>query len=181
MERDQALALLKEHIKAENLIAHSLAVEACMRAFAVRLKEDEEIWGLAGLLHDLDYAYTVDNPGEHAKKTAEMLRPYDIDPRIIHAILGHNNQVERQSSMDHALYAIDPTTGFITAVALMHPSKSITAAELKRMKKRFKEPKFAAGADRSQMASCIRFGVELDDFLNTCQQAMSGIHEQIGL
>lgn len=181
MERDQALTLLKEHIKTDNLIAHSLAVEACMRSFAARFGEDVETWGLAGLLHDLDYAYTVNNPREHAKKTVEMLEPYHLDPSIIHAILGHNDQVERKSLMDHALYAIDPTTGFITAVALMHPSKSIHAAELKRMKKRFKEPKFAAGADRPQMASCTRFGVELDDFLSTCQQAMQGIHQQLGL
>jgi putative nucleotidyltransferase with HDIG domain len=181
MDRNQALDLLKQHLKADNLIAHSLAVEACMRAFARRFNEDEEIWGLAGLLHDLDYAYTVNSPRLHAKKTAEMLKVYDLDPRIPHAILGHNDQVERKTPMDHALYAIDPTTGFITAVALMHPSKSIDAAEPGRMKKRFKELKFAAGADRTQMAACSAFGVELDDFLLTCQQAMKGISQELGL
>lgn len=181
MDRNQALDLLKEHLKADNLVAHSLAVEACMRAFARRLGEDEDLWGLAGLLHDLDYAYTLKAPRLHAKKTAEMLKPHNLDPRIIQAILGHNDQVTRQSAMDHALYAIDPTTGFITAVALMHPSRSIQAADLKRMKKRFKELKFAAGADRTQMAACTQFGVELDDFLSTCQQAMSAIHEQLGI
>lgn len=181
MDRSQALTLLKEHLKADNLIAHSLAVEACMRAFAARFGEDGDLWGLAGLLHDLDYAYTVDQPGLHARKTAEMLAAYKLDERIIQAILGHNDQAERRTPMDHALYAIDPTTGFITAVALMHPSKSIEAAELGRMKKRFKELKFAAGADRSQMAACSRLGLELDDFLITCQKAMQGIHDQIGL
>lgn len=181
MTREEALLLLKEHLTGDNLIAHSLAVEACMRAFAKRFDEDEEIWGLAGLLHDLDYAYTLKSPRLHARKTADMLKPYNLDPRIPHAILGHNDQVKRETTMDHALYAIDPTTGFITAVALMHPSKSIDAAELSRMKKRFKELKFAAGADRSQMSACSAFGVELDDFLLTCQQAMKGIHDQIGL
>ncbi len=181
MDRNQALQLLKEHLKADNLIAHSLAVEACMRAFARRFGEDEDLWGLAGLLHDLDYTYTLDRPHEHAKETAAMLKTYSLDPRIIQAILGHNNQTERSSPMDHALYAIDPTTGFITAVALMHPSRSIDAAELSRMKKRFKELKFAAGADRDQMASCTKFGVELDDFLTTCQHAMKSIHIELGL
>lgn len=181
MKREEAFSLLKEHLKNENLIKHSLAVEACMRKMADHFHEDPDEWGISGLLHDLDYEYTSEESELHGIKTAEMLKDRDISPEIIHAIKAHNHKVEAISKMDISLYAIDPTTGFITAVALMHPSKSIEAANLKRMKKRFKENSFAKGASRDQIRTCENLGLSLDEFLSICQQSMLGIHEELGL
>lgn len=181
MERDQALELIQREIKNKNLIKHSLAVEACMREFAGKFGEDVAKWGLAGLLHDLDYEYTVDDPQHHTLKTVEMLKEFNVDEDILHSIMAHNNKVEFESKMDIALYTVDPTTGFIIACALMHPDKNLAAVNLKRMKKRFKEKNFAKGADRDQMRECEKLGVELDEFLETCLSAMQGIHEELGL
>lgn len=181
MNREQALALVKENLKQANLVKHCLAVEACMRAFAQRFGEDEERWGLAGLLHDLDYDYTVNDPDRHTLMTADMLKPYGLDETIIHAIKAHNGKADLASRMDLALYTIDPTSGFITACALMHPDKKLSAVNLERMKKRFKEKAFAKGANREQMAECVKMGVEIDEFLTACLTAMQGIGADLGL
>jgi len=181
MEREKALELVKLHLKKENLINHCLAVEACMREFAEKFGEDVDRWGMAGLLHDLDYAYTLDDPENHTLKTIEMLAEYKLDSDILHAIKAHNAKAPLQSKMDMALYAIDPTSGFIIACALMHPSKKLESVNLKRMRKRFKEKSFAKGANREQIRECAKMGVELDEFLITCQAAMQKIATQLGL
>jgi len=181
MNREQALALVKENLKQANLVKHCLAVEACMRAFAQKFGADEGQWGLAGLLHDLDYDYTVNDPDRHTLMTEEMLKPYQIDGTIIHAIKAHNGKADLASRLDLALYTIDPTSGFITACALMHPDKKLSAVNLERMKKRFKEKAFAKGANREQMAECVKMGVELDEFLGICLTAMQGIGADLGL
>ena len=181
MEREEALSLVNKELKNQNLVKHCLAVEACMRAFARHFNEDEHIWGLAGLLHDLDYEYTADDPEHHTLKTEEMLGEYDLPGEIIHAIKAHNMKAPLESSMDIALYTVDPTTGFIIACALMHPSKKLEAVDLRRMKKRFKEKSFAKGASREQMQECDKLGLELDPFLETCLSAMQGISDELGL
>lgn len=181
MDRTQALNLLRQEVKNENLIKHSLAVEACMRTFARKFGEDQDRWGLAGILHDLDYEYTADDPARHTLKTAEMLEPYDLPGGIVHAIKAHNSKAEFESKMDIALYTVDPTTGFIIACALMHPTKKLSSVDLKRMKKRFKEKNFARGAHRDQIRECQKLGIELDDFLETCLAAMQEIGEDLGL
>lgn len=181
MDRSEAFSLLKKHLKSENLIKHSLAVESCMKAMADHFGENRDKWGIAGLLHDLDYEYTSEESELHGIKTEEMLKGKDVSSEIIHAIKAHNHKVEAETKIDISLYAIDPTTGFITAVALMHPSKSLEAANLKRMKKRFKENSFAKGASREQMKTCEKLGMNLDEFLVICQKAMSDIHKDLGL
>lgn len=181
MDREKALSLVKEHLKAENLIAHCLAVEACMRAFAEKFGENTEKWGLAGLLHDLDYQYTVNDPERHTLMTEEMLAPYHLDADIIHAIKAHNNKAGLDSRMDQALYAVDPVSGFITACALMHPSKQLVNVDLTRMKKRYKTTTFAKGASREQMETCVNMGVELDDFLVISLTAMQKIAPELAL
>lgn len=181
MDRKEALDLVKSNLKNINLVKHCLAVEACMKKFAERLGENIHNWSLAGLLHDLDYEYTVNDPTRHTLKTAEMLSSYDLAESIIHAIKSHNKKVDFVSKMDLALYTIDPTTGFITACALMHPSKKLLSIDLKRMRKRFKEKSFAEGADRDQIRQCSELGLELDDFLLTCLKAMQGISIDLGL
>jgi putative nucleotidyltransferase with HDIG domain len=181
MDREKALELVRKHLSHENLVKHSLAVEACMREFAVKFGEEEEKWSLAGLLHDLDYDYTAEDPDNHTLKTVEMLKEYNLDEDILNAIKAHNEKAEIKSKMDIALYTVDPTTGFITACALMHPSKKLENINLKRMKKRFKTKAFARGASREQMQECTKMGVELDDFLVTCLSAMQKISDQLGL
>lgn len=181
MERSEALNLVKQEIKNKNLVKHSLAVEACMRDLARKLGEDDTQWALAGLLHDLDYEYTANDPANHTLKTAEMLQNSDVSADILHAIKAHNAKVPMESKMDIALFTIDPTTGFIIACALMHPSKKLSAVDLPRMKKRFGEKNFAKGAGREQMMESRKLGLELDEFLSLCLTAMQGINNELGL
>lgn len=181
MNREDAFVLLQEHLKNKNLVKHCLSVEACMRKFASHFGEDEDAWGMAGLLHDLDYEYTADDPDNHALKTAEMLADKGLSDEIIHAIKAHNHKVEIKNNMDAALLTSDPATGFIIACALMHPDKKLNSVDLKFMKKRFKEKSFAKGASRDQMRECVAMGIELDDFLTMCLEAMQGIDDQLGL
>jgi putative nucleotidyltransferase with HDIG domain len=181
MDREKGLELVKEHLSNENLINHCLAVEACMREFAQRFGEDADKWGLAGLLHDLDYDYTIDDWDNHGLKTMELLAEYNLDEDILNAVKAHNHKAEIKSKMDITLYVVDPTTGFITACALMHPSKKLENINLKRMKKRFKAKAFAKGASREQMQECSKMDIELDDFLVTCLTAMQKISDDLGL
>ena len=181
MRREYALDLVKKNLNNPNLVKHCLAVEACMRELAGYFSEDDEEWGLAGLLHDLDYEVTSEDSYNHGLITAKMLENEDVSDEVVHAIKAHNKKVELVSKMDTALYAIDPTSGFIIAVALMHPSKSLDGVNLKRMKKRFKEKSFAKGADREQMRTCENLGLELEDFLELCLKAMTGIKSELGL
>lgn len=181
MNRDEAITLLEKHLENRNLIKHCLSVEACMREFAEKFGEDVEKWGMAGLLHDLDYDYTCNDPDNHTLKTEELLKEYDVGEDIIHAIKAHNKKVKFESKMDITLYTVDPATGFIIACALMHPSKKLENVNLKRMKKRFKEKSFAKGACREQMQECTKMGVELDEFLTTCLGAMQKISSDLEL
>ncbi|MCP4217074.1 MAG: HDIG domain-containing protein [bacterium] len=181
MNREEALELVKKHLANNNLVNHSLAVEACMREFAEKFGEDADKWAMAGLLHDLDYDYTVDTPDLHTLQTMDLLASYNLDEDILHAIKAHNSKAGLDSKMDIALYTIDPTSGFITACALMHPSKQLENINLKRMKKRYKVKTFAKGASREQMEECTKMGVELEEFLVTCLTAMQKISDQLGL
>jgi putative nucleotidyltransferase with HDIG domain len=181
ISREKALELVKEHLKTDNLINHCLAVEACMREFAVKFGEDPDIWGMAGLLHDLDYQYTLNDPDNHTIMTEQMLSEYNLGSDVFNAIKAHNDKADLDSKMNVALYTVDPTSGFITACALMHPSKLLENINLKRMKKRFKTKTFAAGASRERMQACIKMDVELEDFLVTCLTAMQKISTELGL
>lgn len=181
MQRDEALVLVKEYLKNKNLIKHSLAVEACMKAAAERLGADKEKWGLAGILHDLDYEQTEKSPELHTKETAGILEEKGIPADIIYAIQAHAGQVPCKSPMDWAIYSIDPLTGLIIAAALMHPDKKLSAVDLGFIKRRYKEKSFARGADRSIIEECRNLGLELDDFISICLKAMQDIHEELGL
>lgn len=181
MDRETAYQLVNSKIKTKNLIKHVLAVEAVMRALARRLEQDEEKWGLCGLLHDLDYDETVNEPERHSLLTAELLKDQDVDEDIIYAIKCHCDKVPKKSVMDKAIYAADPVTGFIVACALMHPEKKLAPLDLAFMKRRFKEKRFAMGASREQMASCSELGLELDEFLMLSLTAMQNIAEELGL
>jgi putative nucleotidyltransferase with HDIG domain len=183
MDRRQALALVQEHLSNDNLIKHSIATEAIMEALAERLGVDDADrtrWGLTGLLHDLDYDETHDDPDRHGHVTAGMLEGA-VDEEIVHAILSHAEKAPRESRMDKALYAADPTTGFIVAAALVRPEKSLAAVELRSLLKRWKEKAFARGANREQMATCAELGLERDEFLALSLAAMQARSDEIGL
>ncbi len=182
MTREEANLLMKKHLSNKNLRKHVYAVEAVMRSLAQRFDGDEEAWGLAGLLHDLDYELTLEDPQRHSYLTVEWLRETGgIDEEVLHAILAHAGHVERQSVMDKAIYCADPTTGFLVACALMHPKKQLAALDVEFMLRRFKEKRFAAGADRDQIASCSELGLGLEEFLLLSRDAMIGISDTLGL
>ena len=184
MNRDQALALVRERVKNENLVNHMLAAEAIMGALARRLGGDEEKWRLAGLLHDLDVEETADAMEVHGARTVEWLRTAGLDDEeVLQAILAHNsaNGSSVVSPMDRALYASDCLTGLITAAALIRPEKKLELVALKSLKKRFKEPAFAKGARREDIMTCADLGMELDDFLAVGLEAMQEVADDLGL
>ncbi len=183
MTREQALELLQSHLKSENLINHSLAVEAIMRGIADRLGEDPEKYGLVGLLHDIDYDTTGEQPEQHSLLGAEILTEQGLPEDMVYAVKVHNeiHGLPRNSVLDHALYAADPVSGFITAAALIRPDKKVEEVQLKSLKKRFKEKAFARGANREQMATCSVLGLELDEFLELSLESMKKIADDIGL
>ena len=180
---DDALALVEERIPNRNLVNHCLATEFIMEAIARHLglsDEDVARWGLAGLLHDLDYAETAEDFARHGLVSAELLEG-QIDEEMLHAILAHAEKAPMESTMDRALYAADPTTGFIVAAALVRPDKSLANVEVKSLKKRWKEGAFARGASREQMATCEEIGIERDDFLALSLDAMKAHAAELGL
>ena len=183
MDRAEALDLVTARIPSRNLVNHSIAVGAIMEALARHfgLCDDEvEGWALAGLLHDLDYAETGEDPARHGLVTAEELRGV-VDDRIVHAILGHADKAPRESLMDKALYAADPTTGFIVAAALVRPDRSLAAVEVRSLLKRWKEKAFARGASREQMDTCVDIGLTREEFLALSLAAMQARAAEIGL
>ncbi|MFR5868969.1 MAG: HD domain-containing protein [Acutalibacteraceae bacterium] len=147
--RSRALSLLKEHVTTESLLKHAYAVEAAMRRMARHFHQDEELWGVAGLLHDLDYQ---EYPEEHCRHVEAMLRDAGYGDEIVRAILSHGyglcTDVEPKTEMEKSLYAVDELTGLITAVVLMRPSKSILDLTVKSVKKKWKAKTFAAGCNR---------------------------------
>lgn len=183
MNRDEALVLLKQNVTDEHHINHSLAVEAIMQGLAERLHEDKDKYGLAGLMHDIDYDVTYENPEQHSLLGAKILEQSGFPDDIVYAVKVHNEMhgLERKSLLDKALYAADPTSGFVTAAAMVRPEKKLEKVELKSLKKRFKEKAFARGCSRDQMATCNELGLELDDFLTIALTSMKKCAADIGL
>jgi putative nucleotidyltransferase with HDIG domain len=181
MNREEALGLLKEHLKNKNLVKHCLAVEACMKVAAIRLGHDPEPWGLAGILHDLDYETTEKSPELHTTETVRILREKGVAEPIIHAVQAHAGKVPCESPMDWAIYAIDPLTGLIIAAALMHPERKLKSIDLEFVKRRYKEKSFARGARREEIEQCVHLGLDLDEFIGLALAAMQGIDADLGL
>lgn len=181
LQREEALVLVNRYISKKNLVKHVLAVESIMRELADRFGGDVEEWGMAGLLHDLDYEDTEKSPEKHGHVTMKLVEELDLSDDIRHAILAHADQVERISMMDKAIYCADPVTGLIVASALMHPAKSLAGMDAEFVGKRFKEKRFAAGADREAIATCGELGLELHEFLEISLEAMRKISKELGL
>ena len=183
MDRKEALDSVKANIENENLLKHMLATEAIMRALARRLGEDEEEWGLTGLLHDIDVELTEEEPHSHSKLGADLVKEMGASEVMVHAILSHNEThgVPLETKLDKALFCADPLTGLIIAAALVRPDKKLAGVEAKSVRKRFKEKSFAAGANREQISSCRELGLELDEFIELGLKAMQGIANELGL
>ena len=181
MKREEALELVKKHLKNKNLVKHCLAVEACMKAAAAKLGQDVEPWGLAGLVHDLDYELTEKSPELHTTETVKILKELGIDPVVIHAVEAHAGKGTCQNAMDWSIYSIDPLTGLIIAATLMHPDKKLKSIDLEFVKRRYKEKTFAKGARREEIEECKNIPMDLDEFIATCIQAMQGIDKDLGL
>ncbi len=181
MTRDEALRLVKKNIKSENLVKHSLAVESAMRELARELGEDEELWALTGLLHDLDYDQT--DMSNHGLVAYDMLKKHNLPEQILLAIRRHPGRAgdTPETALDYALYSVDPLTGLIVASALMHPTRKLKYLDVDFIKRRFKEKRFAAGANRDQIRACEKLGLTLDRFIELTLRAMQGISEQLGL
>jgi len=180
ISREEALKFVHENIDTESLINHMLSVEAVMRSLAKKFGEDEELWGITGLVHDVDLGRTRDNLDRHGLEGAEMLEG-KLPPEALQAIRAHPGILPRETKIDWALYFGDPITGLITAGAYMRPSRSVVDMELKSLKKKFKDKRFAAGVNRDQIRACSELGLELDEFLQLALDAMKGIHSDIGL
>ena len=181
-KREEAFALLSAY-NGDALVTHGLAVEGTMRYMARKAGEDEEMWGIVGLLHDLDYEKF---PEQHCHKTAQILREKGYNEEIIRAIMSHGwgicTDVEPQSRMEKILYAVDELTGLITACALVRPSRSVMDLELSSAKKKYKDARFAAGASREviQKGADI-LGVSIDELIVDVITAMRGIAPNLGL
>ena len=182
MNRDDALALLKEYTKNEALLKHMYAVEAAMRAYALKYNEDVEKWGIVGLLHDFDYEMFPTVP-DHPLKGSEILkgRGYPEDVRV--AILGHASytSVPRDSQMAKVLYACDELCGFISAVAVIRPNK-ISDLEVSSVKKKLKDKRFAANVNREDITQgCAELGVPMDEHIQFVINAMKTVASDLGL
>ncbi|HEX7117534.1 MAG TPA: HD domain-containing protein [Longimicrobiales bacterium] len=179
--REEALSLLEEWVDSPSLRNHMKAVEVAVRAYARKFGEDEEAWGLAGLLHDLDWEKY---PESHPLKAVEELRRRGYPEEILHAILAHRADftgVEPETLLDRALYACDELTGLITATALMRPN-GIDDLTPKSVKKKFKDAAFARGVDREEVRRGTELlGVELDEHIRNVIEAMQGIASELGL
>lgn len=181
--REEAFELLKEYTKTDALIKHALQVEAAMIHFAKFYGEDEELWAIVGLIHDLDYEMY---PDEHCNKTKEILEERNYDKDIIRAVLSHGygmrTDVEPISNMEKTLYTVDELTGIINACCLLRPSNSVLDLELKSFKKKFKDKKFAAGCNREVILSGIeKMGMDKDEVFNHTIEGLKERAEIVGL
>ena len=181
MNREEAVELVWKHLPDEMMRKHVLAVEAVMRGLARHLGEDENTWGMAGLLHDLDYEMTRDDPDRHGRLSGEMLREKGIDPVIVNAVMAHADKCPRDCLINKCIYAADPVTGLVTAAALIRPEKKLEFVELKSLKKRFKEKRFAVGADRDRISAIEEAGISLDKFLEIALESMKPIARELSL
>lgn len=184
ISRERSLELLNQHLSNRNLINHCLASEVVMRALARHFDEDEQLWGLTGLLHDLDVEMTLDDLPRHTHETVRILREEGVAEEIIEAIRMHNEMAhddKRNERFHHALAAGETITGLIVATALVYPDKKLASVKPKSVRKRFKERAFAAGANREIIAECEQIGIPVPEFCDICLDAMKGIAEDIGL
>ncbi len=183
MQRDEAVSLVKEYVKRENLFKHILAVEAIMRGLARHFGEDENRWALVGLLHDVDFEKTMETPEKHGLMAEEILKG-KVDEEIIETIKAHNYEhtgVEPKTRMAKALIAADAVSGLIVAAALVMPSKKLSDVKLETLEKKFKQKDFARNCNRERILFCEKIGVDKKEFLKIALSALQSISEELGL
>lgn len=183
MQRTEAEKLVKKRLGGSNLFKHTLAVEAVMRRLARHFGEDEDRWGLTGLLHDIDYQETADDPARHSQMGADMLAEMGLDDDIVEAVRAHNDYhgLPRTTNMARALYCSDPVTGLIVAGALIHPDRKLASLDTGFLMNRFAEKSFARGARRDTIEACSDLGLELEEFLGLALEAMQEYSDRLGL
>jgi putative nucleotidyltransferase with HDIG domain len=183
VNRDANLALVREYTKNENLVRHMLAVEAAMRGYARKFGQDEERWGTVGLLHDFDYERWPDPP-DHPLKGSAILEERGYPPDVIYAIKSHADYLAdcpRVSQLDKALYACDELCGFLTACALVRPTR-LSGLDAKSVRKKMKQPSFAAAVKREDiLRGAEDLGVDLDEHINFCIICMQSVAAELGL
>ncbi len=186
--REDAWNLLCEYTQSENLRKHALAVEACVRAYARKSGADEELWGVTALLHDFDYERWPNDAHhpteEHPYEGSKILRERGYPEEMIRAILSHADYsgVARQSPLEHTLFACDELAGFLTACALVRPSKSVLELETASVKKRLKDKAFARGVNREDVRKgAEELGIPLEEHISFCIEAMRGVADSLGL
>jgi putative nucleotidyltransferase with HDIG domain len=184
ISRDEAIDLVHEKVQSINLRRHMLATEAIMRSLASRLTKDVELWGLTGLLHDIDVELTNADPKVHALKAEELLADMGLDSEMIDAIRMHNDEatgIARSTKFQHALASGETITGLIYATTLVYPDKKIASVKYKSIRKRMKEKAFAASVNRDHILECEKIGIPLDEFIQISVNAMCEISDEIGL
>jgi uncharacterized protein len=184
MDRSTAIEILHTYIKNEKMIFHCLASEAVMIGLARKLGRDEQKWGLAGLLHDLDVEITHAEPLVHGTETEVLLKGYDVDPDILDAIRMHNecsSGKDRSTEFQHALAAGETITGLIFATTYVYPDRKLASVKPKSVVKRMKEKMFAATVKRENICECEKIGIPIDEFAALCISAMLPIADEIGL
>lgn len=183
ISREESLTLLKEYISNERMFAHSLASEAVMRAVANHLGEDENEWGIAGLLHDIDVEITNADMKIHGLKAVEILNEKGYNPAIIDAIKMHNEEasgIERSEKFQHALAACETITGLIFATTMVYPDKKLASVKAKSITRRMKEKIFAASVRRENILECEKIGIPIDEFADISLRALQEISSELG-
>jgi putative nucleotidyltransferase with HDIG domain len=187
MDKENALKLLQQYLKDEKMVKHCLAVEAIMRYLARRLSEDEGLWGLIGLLHDIDYDYVGRDMHRHGLEALSILKDRELPTEALEAIAGHNEHNgfkvvnEKALKLLHALRASDHASGLIIATALVMPSKKLAEVKLETLMKKFKSKDFARGVDRERIREVEMLGIKLEEFLELALNALKSIADKLGL
>ena len=180
--REEILGSILANVQDKNMIKHMLATEAIMRALSRKLGEDEDEWGITGLIHDIDMELVDNDMSSHSKLGADIAKELGANEAMAHAILCHNEAhgVPRETKLDKALFCADPLSGLITAASLVRPDK-LNGLTTKSVMKRFHEKRFAAGVKREQVAQCQEIGLELEDFISLAIEAMQRIASELEL
>ncbi len=185
MNREEALTLLREHVKNENMVKHCLASEAVLRALAARVGQDPEKWALAGLLHDIDVELTGGDMLRHTHEAARLLREKGLPEDLVEAVLLHNEAAHpgrsRTGAFHTALAAGETVTGLIMATAMVYPDKKVASVKPSSVIKRMKDKRFAASVNRDTIRECEKLGLTLEQFVELSLDALKGVSAELGL
>ncbi len=183
ISREEAIAMVEDNVKNKNLRKHMLAVAAILKRLAAELGEDEEQWELLGIVHDIDYEETQDDPERHASVSADMLED-KVPEELVRGVKSHNHEhtgVEPNSLMEHALIAADAASGLVIATALVMPNRKLEEARPESVIKKFGDSSFAKNIDRDRILHCKELGLSKDEFLKLSLEALQNIHDELGL